>query len=230
MRLLPLLIAVLPLLAAAPHHQWRPEFHVGGEARDAAAAAMGAGSASAGAPARGPTFITDNPLRNLKPLPKAHHSCQGIDGTYLSHNNPANQGTNTSNPPAPRKLSNATGVLPPPQPGAPEGGVVAPATVSLEMMVDFARIMGSFPCMGTDPATMELVVQIILNASALHPQQRLPHMYVGGSPYIKRHNGDQNILNTTGDKEEAAHFLSLFQNTSKACRSPPPPSPNTNEW
>jgi hypothetical protein len=141
-------------LLAAPDH--RPEFYVGGQARDAAAAAMGAGSPSADTPVRGPTFIADNPLRNLPPLPKAHHSCQGIDGAYLAHNSAVNpKGTNTSNPPAPRKLSNATGALPPPHPGAPLDGVVAPATVS-----------------------MELVVQILLNASALHPQQRLGHLYV----------------------------------------------------
>ena len=122
------LLAVLPLLAAAPDHQ--PEFHVGGQARDAAAAAMGTGSGAAGpGTPRGPTFITGNPLRNLPPLPKAHHICQGIDGTYVTHDSPANpQGTNTSNPPTPRKLSNASGALPPPQPGAPADGLVAPAT------------------------------------------------------------------------------------------------------
>ena len=50
-------------------------------------------------------------------------------------------------------------------------------SVSLEMLVDFARIMGSFPCMGDDPSRMETVVQILLNASALHPEQRLGHLY-----------------------------------------------------
>ena len=43
---------------------------------------------------------------------------------------------------------------------------------------------------------MDTAVQICLNASALHPAGRLPHLFVGASPYIGRHNDP---TNTDGD-------------------------------
>jgi hypothetical protein len=59
-----------------------------------------------------PTWITRNPLRDLKPLPKVHYNNEGIDGSYI---------TETGHGPS--------------------------SGASLQMMVDYARITGSFPAL-----------------------------------------------------------------------------------
>jgi hypothetical protein len=91
-------------------------FQVGGAARFARV------SAGVSPPVAPPTYILGNPLRNLRPLPKAHHVCEGIPGVYMSLNDPSNPaGTNTSRPPKPRSLGGSRAK---PQPGAPADGVV----------------------------------------------------------------------------------------------------------
>eukprot|EP01046_Picozoa_sp_COSAG06_P035704 COSAG06_NODE_3863_length_4821_cov_12.885006_1_plen_505_part_00 len=155
-------------------------------------------------------FISSNPLRNLPPLPKVHHVCEGIDGSYIMLDDPLNpEGTNSSAPPVPRR-EGGTNLRPIPK-GAPQDGIVAPATVALEAMVDFARIMGSFPAMLDAAGTLETAVQVCLNASALHPDRRLPYLYVGGSPFISYHNDP---TDTKNDAEEVRKLRESFSNTS----------------
>ena len=122
-------------------------------------------------------------------------------------------GTNSSSPPTPRHMDGTHAKL---QPGVPRDGVVAPATVSLELMVDFARIMGSFPANLDSAGTLDTAVQICLNASALHPAGRLPHLYVGASPYIGMKNDP---TNTEGDAEEVKKLREQFSNTSAKLRA-----------
>ena len=42
------------------------------------------------------------------------------------------------------------------------------------MMVDYARITGSFPAILDDAGTLETTVQICINASKLHPTGKSP--------------------------------------------------------
>ena len=46
--------------------------------------------------------------------------------------------------------------------------------IAHEMMVDYARITGTFPSMLDAAGTLDTVVQICINASKLHPTGRLP--------------------------------------------------------
>ena len=62
---------------------------------------------------------------------------------------------------------------------------------------------------------MDTAVQICLNASALHPAGRLPHLFVGASPYIGRHNDP---TNTDGDAAEVQKLREQFGNTSTKVR------------
>jgi hypothetical protein len=95
---------------------------------------------------------------------------------------------------------------------------------NLEMMVDFARIMGSFPAQAANQEQMDLVVQIVINATARHPTKRQPHLVIGGSPFmcakdrpqwcrITRSgplNGRADPLNTTDDAAEVERWRSIF--------------------
>jgi len=49
-------------------------------------------------------------------------------------------------------------------------------------MVDYARIMGSFPALFDRKNTLDTAVEIVVNASRLHPKGRLPVLQVGDSP------------------------------------------------
>ena len=55
-----------------------------------------------------PTYITTNPLRDLPPLPKVHHLCEGIDPSYMlgpwPHSNwtrEVGEGVHSNIPPSP---------------------------------------------------------------------------------------------------------------------------------
>ena len=72
---LSLLLGMLQLTAAGGSAAASGEFQVGGAARFIR---MSAGVVTGTAPAAKPTYITGNPLRNMPPLPKAHHVCEGI--------------------------------------------------------------------------------------------------------------------------------------------------------
>lgn len=54
---------------------------------------------------------------------------------------------------------------------------------SLALMVDFARIMGSFPAIADAAGTFDTAVEICINASRLHSQGRLPYLALDGSPW-----------------------------------------------
>ena len=61
-------------------------------------------------------------------------------------------------------------------------GVNASADVALQMMVDFARITGSFPAFHGADGTLDTAVEICVNASRLHPTGRMPVLEAGSSP------------------------------------------------
>jgi hypothetical protein len=49
-------------------------------------------------------------------------------------------------------------------------------------MVDYARIMGSFPAVMDRRNTLDTAVEICVNASRLHPTGRMPVLEAGSSP------------------------------------------------
>ena len=61
-------------------------------------------------------------------------------------------------------------------------GLNASWAVANETMVDYARIMGSFPALMDRRNSLDTAVEIVVNASRLHPTGRLPVLQVGDSP------------------------------------------------
>ena len=83
---------------------------------------------------------------------------------------------------------------------------------SLELMVEFARIMGSFPVMLDADGTYDTVVEICINASRRHPTARLPYLTFSGSPWVDVH-GEAAALNRTLEQAEVARWRAVFTQT-----------------
>jgi hypothetical protein len=90
------------------------------------------------------------------------------------------------------------------------GGANASAGVAMQMMVDFARITGSFPAIEHPPGTHDTVVEICMNASRLHPTGRVPHLQTGGSPWINVH-GAAAVLNRSNEAPEITRVRAGFE-------------------
>jgi hypothetical protein len=113
---------------------------------------------TAEAAAAPPTWINVNPLSGLAALPKVHYAYQGIDGSYING-----------------------------RPNGPTGCAKASChnaswAIANATMVDYARIMGSFPPEYDRQNSLDTTVEIVVNASRLHATGRMPVLQVGDSP------------------------------------------------
>ena len=80
----------------------------------------------------------------------------------------------------------------------------------LSTMVDYARIMGSFPATLDDTNSLDTAVEICRNASQLHPSGRLPVLEVGGSPWLT----DRNPMNMSIEAPELEKLRGWQRNIS----------------